>query len=357
MARFPSVKILLCRENLVPCRAAVWRASYRYSSLTTQAVSRVPANTGQRSRRFWDIAIYGPRPQSSVIIAVLLPTSSADRLRRLLPKHELRVAVSWKGLDSTLAEGVGVAMFDPTVNGTCGVAEAVGALRKHSGISLLAYATPTPQNLRAVFQLSKWGLRHVFVYKDFKTETRLVNAIESIAGENIASNLLATVETKLAVLPPRVTEAVTDLFARPSRYETGSDLARQAEIPVKQLYRAISKAGLRPPKQLVACAKTIHGCGYLRFSEYPERLVREKLGYSDPQCFSRQVASVLGCRPRELSQALCSEELLLRLIEWMYKPSELTRKALPRTTAGMAREKRPYNLPRAPRSTERHRPR
>jgi len=326
VARFPSVKILLCRENLVPCRAAVWRASYRYSSLTTQAVSRVPANNGQRSGRFWDIAIYGPRPQSSVIIAVLLPTSSADRLRRLLPKHELRVAASWKGLDSTLAEGVGMAVFDPTVNGTFGVAEAVGALRKHSGISLLAYVTPTPQNLRAVFQLSNSGLRHVFVYQDLKSEVSLSKAVDSIAGQGVAFDLLATVETKLAVLPSRVIEAVTDLFARPSRYETGADLAREAGIPVKQLYRDLSKAGLRPPKQLVACAKTIHGYAYLRFSKYPERLVRKKLGYSDAKCFSRQIASVVGCRPRELSQALSSEEVLLRLIEWMYKPGVLTRK-------------------------------
>jgi AraC-like DNA-binding protein len=166
----------------------------------------------------------------------------------------------------------------------------------------------------------------VFVYKDSRTEAKLLKAVESISGQDIALNLLASVENKLAVLPPSVTEAIVDLFVRPSRYDTGADLAREAELPVKRLYQEFSKAGLRPPKQLVACAKAIHGYGYLQFSKYPERLVRKKLGYSDPQSFSRQVASVLGCRPKELRQTLCSEELLLRLIEWMYKPSALTRK-------------------------------
>ena len=258
-------------------------------------------------------------------VAVLLPTWSANRLRRLLPKHELKLTESWAELDSTLTAGVHAAAFDPTLNGTCSVTEAARALRKHSAISLLAYVTPTAQNLRAVFLLSKSGLRHVFVYKDSKTEARLLKAVDSIAGQGIAFDLLATVEAKLAPLPSRVTEAVTDLFARPSRYETGADLAHEAEIPVKQLYREFSKAGLRPPKQLVACAKAIHGYGYLRFCGYPEGLVCKKLGYADPQCFARQVALVLGCRPRELRQALSSEELLLRLIEWMYKPSVRTR--------------------------------
>jgi AraC-like DNA-binding protein len=176
-------------------------------------------------------------------------------------------------------------------------------------------------------------LRNVVVQRDFKTEAGLLKAIESGAGQGIGFDLLAAIETKLAVLPPRVTDAIADLFSRPARYETASDLAHEAEIPVKQLYREFSKATLRSPKKLVACAKTIHGYGYLRFTNYPEGAVRKKLGYSDQQCFSRQVASVLGCRPRELRNALSPEELLLHLIEWMYRPSGLNRARRRKTIA------------------------
>jgi hypothetical protein len=111
-----------------------------------------------------------------------------------------------------------------------------------------------------------------------------------------------------------------DLFARPQRYDTAGDLASEAAVPLKRLYKEFSKAGLRPPKQLVAVAKTMHGYGYLRLGGFPQRSVQKLLGYSDPECFARQVFSVLGCGPQHLAEEVGHEEFVLRVMEWFCKP-------------------------------------
>lgn len=259
-----------------------------------------------------------------MVIAGLLPALSADRLAHLIPRHELRLTGSWKELASLIDDGVEVGVFDPTVNGCSSLAEVEKFLIKHSPARLLAYVTPTPQNLRAVFRLSKFGLKDVFVHRRVPSEMALVNAIESARAASIAFDLLTTIDDKLANLPLKLSEVLVDLFARPGRYETAVDLAREGEISVKELYLEFSNAGLRTPKQFVVVAKAIHAYGYLQLAKLPERLVCKKLGYSDPKVLLRHIRSIFGRCPMELCKDPRSDGELVALIEWMYKPTCLT---------------------------------
>jgi AraC-like DNA-binding protein len=147
------------------------------------------------------------------------------------------------------------------------------------------------------------------------------SAIESLASYQLAASLLANLEPRLKSLPPALYESIIDLFTQPSRYETGEDLARQAGIGTKRVYRELAQAGLKPPKQLVVFAKTVHAYGYLQFSNLSLRLVQKKLGYISREPFARHVRFVLDCHPTDLRSARDREELLLRLIEWTFKPN------------------------------------
>jgi integrase len=254
-------------------------------------------------------------------IAALLPTVSLIGLKRLVPGHEIALASSWRELDALIEQGVDVVVFDPTANGLSGIDDAARVLMKVSSAGVLAYVIPTPQNLRAVFRLSKLGLRYVFVHAAPRTAIGLLNAIDGVVGNRLSRNLLESLNTELAEMPAGLSAALADLFERPQRYQTAIDLAHEAAIPTRQLYRELSKAHLKAPKRLFVLAKAIQVYGYVRFSEYPEPFVRKKLGYSDRQCLARHVALVFGCRPGELCDAHRSDEELLALIRRIHGPT------------------------------------
>jgi AraC-like DNA-binding protein len=255
-----------------------------------------------------------------MVIAAFLPNDSAQRVRSLLPRHDVRLAGSCREFESLLRDGARIALIDPTAGVTNGLSELTAVWLRHPNATLVAYVIPSPANLKAVFRMSRLGLSHVFVHNDLRTEAQMLSTIESLAGHHLAVDLLAAVETKLKTLPLAVHQAVIDLFEHPKRYDTGQDLARQAGVTTKQLYRDFTKAGLRPPKQLVLLAKTIHAYGYLHFGNLPSRLAQKKVGYRSADRFSRHTYSIVGCQPADLRGAINTDELLLRLIEWMFKP-------------------------------------
>ena len=255
-----------------------------------------------------------------MVVAAFLPADSAQRVTRLLPRCEVRFAASWRELDCLLRDGVQIALFDPAAGEPTQAAHASAFWVKHKNVTPVAYVIPSAANLKAIFRLSRLGLQHVLVYKDSRTEAQMLATVESLAGQELAVGLLATVEPKLRSLPRPLRGAITHLFQHPKRYETGQDLARQAGITNRRLYREFRKAGLRPPKQLVLFAKAVHACGYVCSGKLPPRLAQRKLGYNSSQLFARHIHSIVGCAPTHLSGVVDYEELTLRLVEWMFKP-------------------------------------
>jgi hypothetical protein len=74
-------------------------------------------------------------------------------------------------------------------------------------------------------------------------------------------------------------------------------------------------------------AKVIHGCCYLHASQTTVREVSKKLGYRKSESFSMHAREHLGIRTSSLRRRLNSDELLLSLIEGLYKPPALRRQA------------------------------
>lgn len=264
-------------------------------------------------------------PAADMALAILLPRASLEHVRRLVPKHELRVANSWHHLDAVIdTEEVEAVVFDPTTNGQV-ITEAANVLGKHPSTLFFAYVRNTPQNLNAVFQLSKRGLRHVFVYCHSETDRCFVDAVKRARARQIAFHLLAEIDIQLATLPAPLVLAIADLFDRPHRYENVADLAREARMPVRHVYRHLSEAGLMTPKKLVVMAKVAHAYAHLRWCCHPVGIVSKVIGCSGTRVLGRQIATVFNCSPSQLRDGLY-EDFLVRLIEWMNKPSGLTPK-------------------------------
>ncbi|MDQ6870976.1 MAG: hypothetical protein M3037_03065 [Gemmatimonadota bacterium] len=257
-----------------------------------------------------------------MVVAAFVPIASEEYLRCILPRYNLTFARSWWKLGSLIdTEQVKAAIIDPSADGMPDSGAAARILETYPRVYTLAYLAPTPENLKAVFELSKSGLQDVFLHPVPKQDLRLAHALERAEGNRLGEDLLSTVHMRLALLPPAVARAVFDVFQRPHRYHTACDIADEASVPSRRLYAWLKRAGLPTPKKLLIVAKAIHGYSYLRRSNRTVSSVTHKLGYSDARVFARHVSSIFRCDPAALRIGLDSEEVMLDLLESMSKPS------------------------------------
>jgi AraC-like DNA-binding protein len=258
--------------------------------------------------------------------AALLPKHSAEHVRSILPRTPITFANTWDELSKLLrSHAYDGALIDPETAGDNTAAAKI--INEYPRVHIFAYVEPTASSLRKTFRLSKQGLEDVFVHPVRSTDQRFLNAIEKVRGDNLASDVLAAVEEKLRGLPLSVLIAVRDLFRRPYRYQNAKDLANEAGISLRGVHRALQKAEFCTPRTLITMAKVIHGCCYVHRSQTAIQEVSNKLGYRKSELFSTHVRKHLGMRPSNLRRRLNSGELLLSLIEGLYKPAALRRHA------------------------------
>lgn len=259
------------------------------------------------------------------MLAALLPVRFAEHIRRYFPLTPIAFVQRWDDLDRLLNTGSFLgALIDPRATDD-GIEAALRIIARHPNTRMLAYVEMSAANIHAVFRLSTRGLDDVFLHPVRPSDRRFQNAIEKIAGEKLASDVLAAVDSKLKQLPDGVRTAIFDLFYRPYRYIDSSDVATAAGVPIRSLYRALSKAQLPTPGELVAVAKSIHGYSLVRHTSTTIREATQKVGYSEPAIFSKHVRKHLGDYPSVLRSLPSSEPILICLIETLCKPRALRR--------------------------------
>jgi len=256
-------------------------------------------------------------------LMALLPPHSAEHVRRILPRTEIAFANTWDALSNSLRTGAFCsALIDPQTGGDNTVT-ALRVVGRHPQAHIFAYVDLTATSLRAIFKLSKCGLEDVFVHPVRAGDKRFLNAIENVNAETLASDVLAAIDVKLRKLSPRVMGAVFDLFRRPSRYQSSADLASEADVSVRSIYRELNEADLGTPRRLITIAKVIHGYSYVVGSSTTIREACDKLGYTEPEVFSAHMRQHLGAGLSSLRNAGSSGEHLLTLIEDLFKPGAL----------------------------------
>jgi len=215
--------------------------------------------------------------------------------------------------------GVIGVVVDPTADGT--VDEAAKILRSHPLIPFFAYVPLTPAGLRSVFHLSKHGLEDAFICGAADVDRKWQKAIEIVSGGRLAFALLRAMETRIAQLPFQLNRTLIDIFERPHRYDCVTDIARHAGISVRSLYRNFERTGLGSPRKMLTVAKLARGYSLLVSSASQLGRVCHTLSYSRPQLFSETVAEVFDCSPSNLRRDSNADEVVLHLLEWLYKPA------------------------------------
>jgi AraC-like DNA-binding protein len=165
------------------------------------------------------------------------------------------------------------------------------------------------------------GLENAFLYPLPPNDRSFRSALERVSNNLCGDAVLRSMEPALGKLPASLQRTLHDLFARPYRYKSASDIAYESGIPMRALYRTIRKARLGTPKKLITVAKVARGYGYLRASKGSVYAISKELGYARARIFASQVSVVLGCRAKGLRRDISSNEALMRLLEWLHKPS------------------------------------
>jgi hypothetical protein len=255
-------------------------------------------------------------------LAALLPLESIDHVQKLLSVRQTAFTTSHIELGELLrAHPIEAVLIDPQANGDK-TDVIVGMMRRYRRARFIAYVKQTGPSLRAVFRLSSEGLDDVFLHPVEPGDQRFRNAIDRIEADSLASDALAAVEHRFEQLPPPVMEAVLDLFHRPYRYQSSTDLADEAGISIRSLYRALEDADFATARQLISMAKVIHGYCYLRAWPATVGWVSSKLGYPTVDAFDRDMLRYLRIRSTGIG-TITREHALLHIIEEFHKPREV----------------------------------
>jgi hypothetical protein len=251
-------------------------------------------------------------------LLAFLPSDSVRHLTFISPVP-VKCADSWDELDRLLSASPGeCVLLDPGADGTPKLKIVERILNKHRSARFAAYAQVTPTNMKAVFRLSKCGLRRVFIYPTSGTDSPLISFLERERFLQMSRIVYALSEHRFSSLPSSLKQSIYDVFERPYRYAGAKDIAREARLPAKFMYRQFAQARLISPKDLIILAKAAAGYGYLTLSGYSVRSISKKLGFADERTFVRHMA-VVGVNTRRRFDSDWGD-ILIGLIVRVQKP-------------------------------------
>lgn len=254
-------------------------------------------------------------------LAAFLPVDSLDQIAALPHRGHVILVRSWDMLHrAIIRDAVNTVVLDPSADGSMNIDAVASVLVNHPSIALVAYVPMSEPNLRATLQLSRLGVSRILLHP--RDKFHLWEAAERISATRLSRDFLAFIGISQVRLPQPVARAIQDLFDRPRRYETASDIAAQARCSVKRLYRNCEVAHLGNPKKLLIAAKMLQGYGYLQMPGYPVSEVSARLGYSDPRIFGSHTRAVFGCTPSSLKVESNREEVVRHLLDWYCKPHQ-----------------------------------
>lgn len=153
----------------------------------------------------------------------------------------------------------------------------------------------------------------------------LREAVLRVGSRRLSNEILRFMERSLITLAPTLLRAVIDLFSNAHRYRTAEDIALQAGVPLKTVYREFVRADLGTPKRMLVVAKVVRG--YIALRDIAENFpaLSTQLGYARSTDLAKQIREVLGCSPLQVRTDERADEVIRALLDWLYKGRGNTR--------------------------------
>lgn len=256
----------------------------------------------------------------SVEFAAYLPPPLLSHLHRVIGReHTLVAADGWSEFDHLVRRtAVDVAVLDPGADGVVRADHIIEVARRYPSLPVVIYTVLTPQSLRAVVELSNHGLQQVVLHRFDDEPRRFLETLEQQPGVSLSEALLDRLAAPLAALPTALVRAIERMYRRPRGFGDASDLAREAGMPRRTLYRVLELAGFAHPSIMVRGARLLRAYAYLRDPGHLVDDVASKLGYSNQQRFAKHVRETFGVTPLTLRRTIAAEECVARIAALLY---------------------------------------
>lgn len=247
---------------------------------------------------------------------IFVPQHAESCLRSTTEQSAVQVARSWSELEQLVRSApTNRVVVDPTADGTTNIAAIVELRRKFPQTPVFPCVTRSPKGLLAAAALGEYGLRATLL----DSAVSLKQLAENRSACTLAGQILSWAERSLALLPDALRLTTVDLFERPYRYDSGSDLALACGLSLAGLYRHFEMARLGTPKKVVVVAKMVHAYHHLRHSKRGVQQISEILGLR-PRILAEYSRDIFGVLPTNLRGCINAQEIVQSLLDWLYKP-------------------------------------
>lgn len=263
------------------------------------------------------------RTGPSISVAVLVRPQNESSLRSTLNEFDAVYTRSWRELEARLVSGAfQTTVVDPGLLTDSDTRQMAAFGFRHPDLGFIAYASLVGASLHAVAQMTCDGFffHQVLVHERDCSRSRVCRAIERASAHSFVGKVLGRLERDLSALPQTVARTLFDLFARPGRYSGVCDLATEADVKVRTLYRTFQHARLGPPKKFLTLAKICRAYFLLRNSDASVAEVAMQVGYHRASTLTENCMRIFGCTPSGLRSTRDDDELALGLLDWLYKP-------------------------------------
>ncbi len=195
------------------------------------------------------------------------------------------------------------------------MAEAVEELiAGHPSLPVIVYTTLSPMAMRLVVRLARCGVEHVVLNRFDDEPARFLELIERVPAHPMAELMLRELAGPLRVLPVVLARAIEQLVRSPSRVRNSQELASQAGMTTRTLYRHLAPVGLHP-RHLIACARLLRAYTFLHSPRSRLKEVARKLGYASPDGLRDQLREWTGQTPKDLRGEITPEEFVRLLVD------------------------------------------
>ena len=210
----------------------------------------------------------------------------------------------WEGLEEAIREGPPSAMVivDPRFDG----ADRAGSppsprvkalLTDFPSLAVVAAMSVRPEDHERVRELGRWGIVQLIALGHDDTPAAIRVRLQLARGRPLRALLERVLPPETSGRGRAIIEAAADVV---SVGEQGSDLARRLDISRRTLLRWSQRAGVPPPRLLLAWMRVLLACALLDDPGRGVLSVARSAGYATDSGLRRVTQNFLGASPSAL---------------------------------------------------------
>lgn len=147
--------------------------------------------------------------------------------------------------------------------------------------------------MRRTIELVSQGFTDVVLYPRERLSPRVEGAFAKARGRGAATVCPTELASRIERFPPRLRQAIEDLFANAATVRTVDELARVAGTSVRALSRSFNAVGLSAKRTLIA-AHAIRAFTLMSREGMSVRRAAEELGFNSPDQVSQYFKLLVG---------------------------------------------------------------